>query len=157
MNSAIPDTARLADIHLPNAIHWFPPAIGWWLVIAVVVLSAIIGIGLWRRNRKQKAYRQEALTELASVAEIASDHQLAQQLNTLLRRVAMQSYSPQQVAALSGDSWAAFLSQDGLISPTQADKLSNAAYNPSAKLADRQTLLAEIRCWLRKHRGGQHV
>lgn len=157
MSGAIPDTARLADIHLPPAIHWFPPAVGWWIAMGLVALSAAITLWLWRRHRQRQAYRREALTELVSIADIASDHQLAQQLNTLLRRVAMQSYPPQQVAALSSEHWADFLSKDKLISPAQADSLANAAYNPRATLADRHILLTETGRWLRKHRGGRDV
>jgi len=32
----------LKDIHLPDAITWWPLAIGWWLLI-VMVIAAIYG------------------------------------------------------------------------------------------------------------------
>ncbi|MBV1912177.1 MAG: DUF4381 domain-containing protein, partial [Cycloclasticus sp.] len=40
MNEELP----LRDIHLPDAITWWPPAIGWWLLLAVIIVAAF---GCW--------------------------------------------------------------------------------------------------------------
>lgn len=36
----------LRDIHLPETIGWFPPAIGWWLLIIFVPIISYFAIVL---------------------------------------------------------------------------------------------------------------
>ena len=40
-----PEQIPLRDLHLPEAIGWWPLAPGWWLVIAI----ALVGIGYFIR------------------------------------------------------------------------------------------------------------
>ena len=40
------NTLPLRDLHLPDAIGWWPLAPGWWVVIALV--AALLGYILWR-------------------------------------------------------------------------------------------------------------
>lgn len=150
MNTA-PNTAHLADIHLPEPVAWFPPAPGWWLLAAIGLLSAALVTWLVRRRRQQRAYRRQALDQLQTLAAEPNPHLLAQQLNQLLRRVALHSYPRQQVSQLSGLAWAQWLSQGGHIDLHHARALLEAAYNPRATLTGREQLLEQCRCWIGKH------
>ena len=46
----------LRDIHLPEAVSWWPPAYGWWLL---VVLLGACAWGAWSLVRKGVARRRE--------------------------------------------------------------------------------------------------
>ena len=41
----------LRDIHLPGDISWWPPAIGWWIVAALIIL---LGLGLYMLKRRRE-------------------------------------------------------------------------------------------------------
>jgi hypothetical protein len=111
-----PTELPLRDLHLPEAIGWWPLAPGWWLLIAI----ALVGLGYlllraWR-TRQFHAPRRHAIRELARVeAQYLKNHDpvlLGQQLSELLRR-GMLAYAPRhEVAGLTGESWLAWLDQD---------------------------------------------
>ena len=108
-----PTQIPLRDLHLPEAIGWWPLAPGWWFLI-VVASCVVLYYGYrafrrWRRN----SLRRVALRELrrirgeyqAGVDEIT----LAKELSELLRRT-MLAYAPrQEVAGLTGDHWLRWL------------------------------------------------
>ena len=105
----------LRDLHLPEAIGWWPPASGWWFLI--VLVSAGLGYLLyqafakWRRN----AARRIALRELARIQHEYKDGvdeiSLAIELSELLRRT-MLAYAPRhEVAGLTGANWLQWLDQ----------------------------------------------
>jgi len=108
-----PTEIPLRDLHLPEAIGWWPLAPGWWLLIAIVLVG--LGYLLLRawRVRQFHAPRRHAIAELAGLeARYLSHHDpvlLGQQLSELLRR-GMLAYAPRhEVAGLTGESWLAWL------------------------------------------------
>ncbi len=109
MNPALSD---LRDIHLPPPVSWWPPAPGWWLLAALVVLLAL-GVYAWRRLRTRERWRAYALGQLADLrarhAQAATPSSSLRELSVLLRRVAISRFPREEVAALSGDAWLAFL------------------------------------------------
>ena len=105
----------LRDLHLPDAIGWWPLAPGWWVVLAMVV--AVLGYMAWRWFKRWQfhAPRRYALRELARVEAEYREHRnpvmLGKQLSELLRR-GMLAYAPrEEVAGLTGDEWLAWLDE----------------------------------------------
>ena len=108
-----PTQLALRDIHLPEAIGWWPLAYGWWLIIALV----LVGLGwllmrVWR-NWRFNAPRRYAIRALATVeAEYVTNRDpvaLGRQVSELLRR-GMLAYAPRhEVAGLTGESWLEWL------------------------------------------------
>ena len=105
----------LRDLHLPDAVGWWPLAPGWWGVI--VIVAAILGYIAWRWYRawQHNAPRRYALRELARCeAEYLRDRDpvaLGKQLSELLRR-GMLAYAPRdEVAGLTGEKWLHWLDQ----------------------------------------------
>ena len=103
----------LRDLHLPEAIGWWPLAPGWWGVI--VVFSMLAAYLAWRmlRRWRRNAPRRYALHELTRFEAEYREHRnpvrLGQQLSELLRR-GMLAYAPrEEVAGLTGDAWLAWL------------------------------------------------
>ena len=107
--------AGLRDIHLPEAVSFWPLAPGWWLLaVALVGLAALV---LWLRHRRRESVRRAAIGELdalrASYECEANAAVLAEQLSALLRRVALVRFGRGRVAPLYGRDWIDFLEHSG--------------------------------------------
>lgn len=108
-----PEDIPLRDLHLPLMTGWWPPAPGWWLLIALILIGiAWSGRGIFRRWRYHAA-RRLALRRLAHI-RIEFEHgasaiKLGKELSELIRR-AMLAYAPRNtVAGLTGDKWLEWL------------------------------------------------
>ena len=115
MNPTV-DDLPLRDIHLPGPIGWWPPAPGWWVVAALVlVVLALYGIHYYRARHKRAALR--AMTRVRSALEQGAEPVACLQfLSTILRRFAMTSVARMRgatgepdVAGLIGERWLKFL------------------------------------------------
>lgn len=116
MNAAPdPGSLPLRDIHLPDAVSWWPPAPGWWLLLGLVALLVFAALRRWRRGRDRRAALCHARRELAAIRRtfrLRPDQAgLARALSALLRRLAMSLYGRRAAAALTGEDWLAFLDQ----------------------------------------------
>jgi len=153
-----PEQLPLRDLHLPEAVGWWPPAPGWWVLAAL--FSALLGRYLWHlfRHWRRGSARRLALRELSRIAGCyAADGdaaRVASDLSALLRR-AMLAYAPRrQVAGLTGEAWLAWLDR-GLEQPLFADGPGRAItwlpYRGAAAAsdADIDELLAAVRQRLR--------
>ncbi|MDP1931480.1 MAG: DUF4381 domain-containing protein [Gammaproteobacteria bacterium] len=125
MDSADP-LSQLADIHLPEPIGFWPPAPGWWVLL---ILFAILCVVFYRRHIatwKQKRICSFALRELDKcVAEFrrassAADSDMdaaklnfVNEVNAVLRRVALKHYPQDLPASLGGEHWITFLRHHG--------------------------------------------
>lgn len=154
---------RLHDLALPPAVPWWPPAPGWYWVLGLLVVLALIGLVKvllhWQHNR----YRREAL-HLAALQQ----HRLQDPttrtaaliaLGELLKRTALTAFPREQTASLTGASWLAFLNRTSRTPgsvPSEIATLETVAYNPrtSAQLDDTQVLklITAVRDWLAHHR-----
>ena len=86
---------QLRDIHLPQAVHWWPPAPGWWLV-ALVSLALITWLYRYLRARYRRQYfraeSQDLLEQLwaryqqAAETSDSADRDFIENSLALLRR-----------------------------------------------------------------------
>ncbi len=151
MNSGDP-LAQLRDIHLPEPGGFWPPAPGWWIVAALIlVLVGALVFWLWRRhqrNRWLRAARAE-LDQLGARAEASPTW--FTELNALLKRCARQRYPEQRPHALSGAQWRDFLTHtQKKLDPQAVNALVEAAWSPSPAI-DPQAAHSLAARWL----GGQ--
>ena len=106
----------LRDIHLPGPVGWWPPAPGWWVLAALlVVAAAIYGIHYYRGRHKRAALKAVARVR-AALEQGAEPVACLQYVSTVLRRFAMTSAARQrareeqaEVAGLIGERWLAYL------------------------------------------------
>lgn len=115
--------AQLADIHLPEPVSYWPPAIGWWLVALLIFVSLIILFWKFAAYRRQQRICQYALAELNSCydayshAKPGNDTQnklnYINRFNAVIRRVALVHYPQSNVASLDGSTWVDFIREKG--------------------------------------------
>lgn len=111
-----PNQLPLRDLHLPDLTGWWPLAMGWWFVIAVLVGGLIWLLRRALQRRSFYAPKRYALREFAEIEANYLQHRdavvLGKQLSALLRR-GMLAYAPRhEVAGLTGESWLAWLDRD---------------------------------------------
>lgn len=96
--------AQLQDIQLPEKIHNYPLAIGWW-VLAVICIALIIFISLKIINYKKiRRSQQKAIKEISS-----NDTLNVTDCVTLLKWAALEYFPRENVANLYGESFYHFL------------------------------------------------
>jgi hypothetical protein len=130
-----PSQLPLKDLHLPDPINWFPPAIGWWLVIVLIpVLIALLYWSYQRFTRKTALKSAKILLTTIKTSPMDNTQKLAE-LSALLRRVAMSVAPRAETAGLTGQAWLAFLDSSLTGSPFTKGAgqcLASAPYRPSA-------------------------
>ena len=153
----MPDTdpgslERLHDIAVPPPVSWWPPAPGWYVVGAVVLVIAgvalWVAVSRWWKNR----YRRAALRELdqlprSGVAALAE----------LLKRTALAAYPRERVASLTGEPWLKFLNETGHteeFTRVPGNVIGDAEYQPDPMLIDKHVpaLFLLVRHWIAHHR-----
>ena len=113
--------SQLRDIHLPEAVTFWPPAPGWWVLLALIIVGLVF---LWRhaiaamiRRRKLASVLEELERTYGKFNETAAFDNKRNQagldylatVNVLLKRVALVIYPEAGIAQMSGAQWLKFL------------------------------------------------
>jgi hypothetical protein len=102
--------AQLRDIHLPEAVSWWPLAPGWWVLGALLVAGlAYTGHYFWQRYHAF-TYRRQALRQIKKLPN-NSQHQRITALFALLKRVAVSAYPELNLSSLNQAEFIDFLKQ----------------------------------------------
>lgn len=108
----------IRDIHLPDPVSWWPPALGWWLVM-LLIFALLVGFAWYLKRRKRFEVKKQALRELDELYRRYQHNNDAnifvKDLSVLLRRICISQYPPQLVAGLTGRQWLKYL--DSTLSP----------------------------------------
>ena len=103
----------LRDIHLPGPVGWWPPAIGWWFLAALVLVGIALYAAHFYRTRHKRAALKAVTRVRTALEQGAEPVACLQFLSTILRRFAMTSAAraagEADVAGLIGDRWLRFL------------------------------------------------
>ncbi len=101
---------QLRDIHLPADPSWWPPAIGWWLL-----LLGLLAVIIWACRQALRAHRRRAplraalaVLENLKTAEQAGDisaEEYLHQGNAVLKRLLVRALGRSEYAELSGQAW----------------------------------------------------
>lgn len=153
----------MADIHLPTEPGFWPLAPGWWVLAAL--LLALLIYGAYRLQKRLQLHRRyrSALRELdkclaslqaTSGADGPSMEQrliYVNEVNSVLRRVALLHFEPRQVAGLSGQAWVAFIKRhdrSDRLSPALASALAEGRFAPRCDV-DTKALHRMAGDWIR--------
>lgn len=141
----------------PPPVDWYPPAPGWF-ALAVILLAFLLHycgrrLKRWGRNR----YRRDAVRMLGQLHASEADPASVAAINRILKLVVLAAWPRQQVAALSGPGWAAFLDTHCTCRPfdrAQLCLLTETVYAaPLPDPAELQRLLQAASLWIRHHQG----
>jgi len=156
MSSDPGDLARMADLALPPAVPFWPPAAGVWIVGGAV--AGIMAIAGWRALQRYRAdaYLRTAVAELdASLPASPSGTEAAETVSAVLKRAAMVAYGRERVAALTGPAWISFIAQTA---PPAAHTDALAAslerlFATRGGAGETAALVAQAKTWLHGQRG----
>lgn len=155
-DSGIPASSlqNLQDIVLPAPVPWWPPAPGWYVLAALIVLAiSWYGFHAIRRYHRNR-YRRAALTTLNEL-QASGDASACRDIPELLKRTALAVYPRSEVASISGEDWLSFLEQHA--GKSRLDKaagalLQRAAYQPEPlNEAEVSLLFASAGEWIKHH------
>ncbi len=114
------DPTKLADIHLPESVSFWPLAPGWWILLVLVLILLTLIIYFIKRKPKIPAptsneLKSQAMTELEYIKEDyesqAHPHETIKKLSVFLRRYALSLYQRDDVASLTDKEWLALLDE----------------------------------------------
>lgn len=164
------DALPLRDFQLPDVVSWWPPALGWWMVLIASVLIIVLSYWLIKKIR-QPVLRKGVVVEKDRVIADYLKHQdknrLLKELSMVLRRIGM-SYQPRNVVAgMLGHHWFQQLNQlvdRNTLSDEVMILLSTAPYQKDPLLSDEQvqTVIEQVNLWVsvlpkNSVSGGHHV
>jgi hypothetical protein len=151
-----PEQLPLRDIHLPEAVYWWPPAPGWWMLAFLLGALILTGYWLWKRNkthrpRSLKTLSFEALgTIRRDYAQHCDSQRLVRELSTLLRRISVSYWPRENSASLTGSAWLSFLDRNLESKPFSrglGKVLIEAPYRPDPEI-EAEALLALCDEWI---------
>ncbi|MCB1757144.1 MAG: DUF4381 domain-containing protein [Gammaproteobacteria bacterium] len=166
MNPQTDPLAELRDLAMPEAVSWWPPAPGWWLLLLILVLS-VWGIWRWWKRARADSWRKQALDELAAIQRLAADGRdknadVIAHCSALFRRVALAIEPREHIAALTGRAWLEKL--DGLSASRQftegpGQALENHVWQKPQTLAelDVTPLLGLLETFIRRGTGQERA
>jgi hypothetical protein len=150
-----PADLPLRDIHLPPPVPLWPPAPGWWGLLALLLLVLAVWSLLRYRERRRRALPAVARREMTALRQAYREHgdprRLATDLSVLLRRICISRFPRTRVAALTGNAWLDFL--DGQMGGDRfrngiGQALATAPYGGGGDI-DGEGLLSLCEEWLR--------
>lgn len=105
-----PQALQLRDIHLPETIGWWPPALGWWLLALIIPLCCWLIIWLFKRITRKTAVKtaKKLFLALKQNTEL-NDRDRLSKLSELIRRVAISQSPRAETASLTGQAWLKYL------------------------------------------------
>ena len=105
-----PDQLPLRDIHLPEIITWWPPAMGWWILAILIPLLIMLLFLLYKKLIQRNAIKTARnMLEKIKQDMSSSDEQKLTALSILLRRTAISVFPRSEAASLTGQDWLEFL------------------------------------------------
>lgn len=149
---------QLRDIHLPDPIGWWPPAIG-WVLLGVFTLLVLLGlVGLLVRYVIHNRAKRQALRLLKTYQDAYLKQPNApltsSRISELLKRVALVYYPREKTASLSGEAWITFLNDTSkqLDFRSVSVLLIDCPYQPSST-HDLSPLFDLAQQWIKQRRG----
>lgn len=152
--------SQLADIHLPEPVSFWPPAPGWWVLAVLLLIAVALLVRQLLKLREKQKICQYALAELdrclQHLADSGTDLDEARlhyinEVNSVLRRVALVHFPRSNVASLGGAAWVDFIREKGdssLLDEDLAKALSHGRFQPRCDV-DADALNALGHAWVR--------
>ena len=96
--------AQLKDIHVPEQIHNYPLAIGWWILAVLIIIILVSSVIKYRKFKALRKNKRLALAQLNNTSN-------GEETLKLIKWVALQYFPRAQVAPLYGEKLLGFMQQ----------------------------------------------
>ena len=145
---------ELRDIHLPADPSWWPPAPGWWILLALAIGAVVWVAVVLRRRARHRRWQRRILAELDRISAMPGSNGsvpiLISELSQLLRRASR--LIDVHAASLRGSAWLTFL--DSILGGDEFSSgpgrvLLDGLYQREAHI-DVEPLLDLVRRWLKR-------
>jgi len=146
--------AGLIDIPLPPAVSLLPQTWPARIAVAAALVVTVVTLVWLVRHWWVNRYRRRALAELDGIVQGPAGDDRAARIALLVRRTALAVFPREQVAALSGEAWLAFLdrSYGGTgFSTGPGQDLETAAYRPAGPDTRLPARIDLVRQWIKVH------
>ncbi len=165
MNQTIKEASldNLHDIMLPDAVCFFPPAPGWYIValllLALFFHFVIEGYKYYQRSQ----YIREALKELDFYKENRNQKskENAVDLLALAKRVGIIAYGRESIAKLSEDSWWNFMENHSKVKINTAlrEEITKLLYEERYTMENtlHDNIIQVVTSWIKTHKMDRHV
>lgn len=147
---------QLRDIHIPEPTGgWTPSLNAWWISLASIVTLLIL-LFFIRRYYLRTRTRRYALKELELMQTRFNEHgqnqRLLNEVNLLLRRMAMINYEREKIAPLAGDHWLEFLDRSGRTKDFShgEGRVLTQTYKPEPDNFDENALIEVVKRWIKR-------
>lgn len=101
------------DIRGLDDVSMFPLALGWWIIIAIMVLFLAMFIYKRIQNfRYNRTWKYKVIKRLDKISDNLNESNVKASLaeiTEILKRASIQSYGRNEVASLNGDDWLGWL------------------------------------------------
>ena len=161
MNKTIAEASldNFHDIIVPDAIGYFPPAPGWY-VLGLLALALLFHFAIQTYAKyKKNLYRREALKELESFSEQSQEETVL--LLSLAKRVAIVAYGRERIAKLSADSWWDFMEEHSKVKVSKElrKNIAKILYDKGyeSKQSDALAIKTFVTLWIKTHKGSENV
>lgn len=145
----------LRDIHLPETVSWWPPAVGWWLLAGLIIIVILLLPKLYRYIKSKplnKVATAAYNTIINDYQQQPNNQQLLQSLSRLLRQISMSYQGREASAHLTGDQWLQqlnALTKEDYFSSDVQQLLTQAPYQETTlSNANIQPLIAATEKWI---------
>lgn len=106
MNPA--DSLPLRDFHLPDAVSWWPPALGWWLMLLLIIM-VLAGLYVLIKHLRKPLLNKSAKAEIYAAIDEFSQHsdgkRLVQDISIAIRRIGISYLKRDSTAGIAGKNW----------------------------------------------------
>ena len=148
--------AELRDIHLPDAISWWPLAPGWWLLITISLVAIVYICAMLLKGYNERLYRRQALQKIHQIQGHDQQHLIA--LFEILKQVANSAYPQRNFASLAANDFVHFL-QNSCKTPVfknipdnwEALLYSNRQASSEQQKQLMEQLHSDAKSWIKQH------
>ncbi|MEO1081794.1 MAG: DUF4381 domain-containing protein [Pseudomonadota bacterium] len=142
--------SMLEPLRSPDAVSWWPPAPGWWVLVALLLLVLIVlARWLWRFYRRGAPLRSAKLELQQIRSDSAEPGERIARLTALQRRIAIRMAGRRACAGLTGTSWIGFLNDlAGSDEPCFDEAAVDLPYRPEVSAGDLDALVDSTQRWL---------
>lgn len=99
---------QLRDIHQPEAVNWWPLATGWWIIMGLIALIALLLLTRFLLKRRHYRFVRFALVELQQVKKSNDPRWLAKSHN-IMRRLSLCYVGEELIGSMNQQQWMQFL------------------------------------------------